>query len=129
MSLRQARHALIAALLPAFAGGAAAEALSGLAGTYGNANGCKYEATGNYVDDDMVILKPDEYQTYVTLCEFLEVRSARDGSQVVMALCGHEGDEAQTIEFMRFVRDASGRDAIAIFGQGGDPYGEVEPCR
>ncbi len=66
-------------MLPASAGGAPAEVLSDLAGTYGNANGCKYEATGNYVDDGMVILKPDEYQTYVTLCEFLEVRSARDG--------------------------------------------------
>jgi hypothetical protein len=116
-------------MLPAFAGGASAEALSGLAGTYGNANGCKYEATGNYIDEDMVILKADEYQTYVTLCEFLEVRVARDGSQVVTALCGHEGDEAQTIDFMRFVKDRSGRDAFAIFGQGGDPYGEVEPCR
>ena len=129
MSLRGARLALIAAMLPAFAGSASAEALSGLAGTYGNANGCKYEATGNYIDEDMVILKADEYQTYVTLCEFLEVRVARDGSQVVTALCGHEGDEAQTIDFMRFVKDRSGRDAFAIFGQGGDPYGEVEPCR
>lgn len=116
-------------LLPAYACGASAEALAGLSGAYGNANGCKYEATGAYVDDDMVILKPDEYQTYVTLCEFLDVRAARDGSQVVTALCGHEGDEAQTIEFMRFVRDASGKDAFAIFGQAGDLYGEVEPCR
>ncbi len=129
MSLRGARLALIAATLPAYAGGASAEVLSGLAGTYGNANGCKYEATGNYVDDDMVILKPDEYQTYVTLCEFLDVRAARDGSQVVMALCGHEGDEAQTIEFMRFAKNASGRDAYAIFSQAGDLFSEVEPCR
>lgn len=128
MRLRKARLAIVAAALPALAGGASAEALSGLAGTYGNASGCRYEASGNYVDDDMVILKPDEYQTYVTLCEFLDVRKARDGSQVAMGLCGHEGDEAQTIEFLRFVRDTSGRDAFAIFGQGGDPYGEVEPC-
>lgn len=116
-------------MLPALAGGASAETLSGLAGTYGNASGCRYEATGNYVDDDMVILKPDEYQTYVTLCEFLDVRTARDGSQVVMGLCGHEGDEAQTIEFMRVVRDGSGKDAFAIFGQAGDKYGEVERCQ
>lgn len=129
MSLRKARLALIAALLPAFAGGASAEALSGLAGTYGNAAGCRYEATGNYVDEDMVVLKADEYQTYVTLCEFLEVRKARDGSQVVTALCGHEGDEAQTIEFMRIVKDASGKDLYAVFSQAGDLLGEVEPCR
>jgi len=123
------RFAIVAAALSALAGGASAEALSGLAGTYGNANGCRYAASGNYVDDDMVILKPDEYQTYVTLCEFLDVRKARDGSQVAMALCGHEGDEAQTIDFLRFVKDPSGRDAYAIFGQGGDSHGEVEPCR
>lgn len=129
MSLRKARLAIVAAALPALAGGASADALSGLAGTYGNASGCRYQASGNYVDDDMVILKPDEYQTYVTLCEFLDVRKARDGSQVAMALCGHEGDEAQTVEFLRFVRDPSGADAFAIFGQGGDPYGEVEQCR
>ena len=129
MSLRKARLAIVAAALPAFVGGASADVLSGLAGTYGNANGCKYEATGAYVDDDVVILKPDEYQTYVTLCEFLDVRKARDGSQVAMALCGHEGDEAQTIDFLCFVKDPSGRDAFAIFGQAGDPYGEVEPCR
>lgn len=129
MSLRKARLAIVSAALPALAGGASADALSGLAGTYGNASGCRYEASGNYVDDDMVILKPDEYQTYVTLCEFLDVRTARDGSQVAMALCGHEGDEAQTVEFLRFVKDPSGADAFAIFGQGGDRYAEVEPCR
>lgn len=129
MSLRAPRLALIAALLPALAGSVSAEALSGLSGTYGNASGCRYVATGNYVDDDMVILKPDEYQTHVTYCEFLEVHTARDGSQVVTALCGHEGDEAQTIDFMRFVKDASGKDAFAIFGAAGDPYGVVEPCR
>lgn len=129
MILRGTRFALIAAVLPALAGGASAEALSGVAGTYGNASGCKYAATGNYVDEDMVVLKADEYRTYATLCEFVDVRPARDGSQVATALCGHEGDEAQTIELMRFAKDPSGRDAFAIFGQGGDPYGEVEPCR
>lgn len=129
MNLRIARLAIVAAALPVLAGGASAESLSGLAGTYGNANGCKYEATGDYVDDDMVILKPDEYQTYVKICEFLDVRKARDGSEVAMSLCGHEGDEAQTVEFLRFVRDPSGKDAVAIFGQDGDLNGEVEPCR
>ena len=123
------RFAIVAAALSALAGSASAEALSGLAGTYGNANGCKYAASGNYVDDDMVLLKAEEYQTYVTLCEFLQVLKAQDASQVVTALCGHEGDETQTIEFMRIVKDASGKDAYAIFAQGGDPHGEVEPCR
>jgi len=128
VNVRGALLADVAALLPALAGGASAEALAGLAGTYGNASGCRYAASGNVIEDDMVILKPDEYQTYATLCEFLDVRAARDGSQVVTALCGHEGDEAQTIELMRFARDPSGRDAFAIFGQAGDHYGEVEPC-
>lgn len=109
--------------------GPAAAARLDLDGAYGNAAGCHYLATNVYGDDSVVMLTPDSFETFVTSCEFLQVLAARSGASVVTMLCGHEGDESQTVEFLRVVKDQNGLDAYDIFAGTGDARGRVERCR
>jgi hypothetical protein len=122
------RFAAALGVLAMLAGPAAAARLD-LAGPYGNAAGCRYLATNVYGDDSVVMLTPDSFETFVTSCEFLQVLAASSGASVVTMLCGHEGDEAQTVEFLRVVKDPNGLDAYDIFAGTGDARGRVERCR
>ena len=99
-----------------------------LKGSYGNVAGCLYLKTNAYGDDSVVMLSADSYETFVTSCEFLQVLTTRSGAKIVTMLCGHEGDEAQTIEFMRVVKDQTWADAYDLFADTGDSRGRVEPC-
>jgi hypothetical protein len=101
----------------------------GMSANYGNEAGCRYAATGEYNDESMVLLKPDEFQTFVMLCGFVEVLVARDGSHIVTTLCGHEGEAEQTIEHLRIVKDAAGADVHEVFGASGELWGRVDRCR
>ena len=49
---------------------AAAQTLD-IAGPYGNADGCKYAKDGHMSSDDMLLLKPDGFESYGTACEFV----------------------------------------------------------
>ena len=109
----------------------AAPALAGMLdidGTYGNAAGCLFEKTKNYGDESVLVLTPDSYETFATSCEFLQVLPAKSGARVVTMLCGHEGDAAQTIEFMRVFKDPGGADAYDLYAETGEPRGRVERC-
>lgn len=110
------------------AAGPAQSASLDIKGSYGNESGCRFLETNDYGDDSVVTLTADAYETAVTSCEFLQVLTARSGARVATMLCGHEGEEAQTVEFLRIVKDQSGADAFDLFAETGDPRGRVEPC-
>jgi len=97
-------------------------------GNYGNDAGCKYLATNNYEGEDLVALTPREVQTYVTLCSFVNATTLENGTIVTTVICGHEGDEAQTLELMRFTKSLEG-DRWGIYGADGTSWGEVSRCR
>lgn len=99
-----------------------------LDGVWGNATGCKYARDSLYENDDMMMLKPGSVQTYVTLCEWLQVLTASGGTQVATGLCGHEGDEAQTVETYIIENDYADPALIRIRQSNGEVWGEVRKC-
>lgn len=106
---------------------ASSAATLGIDGTYGSPAGCKYAADGVYGDEEVSILDNEHYENFVTWCEFVQVLPARDGSKIVTLLCGHEGEGAQTIEWIRAVKAAEG-DAYDLFSASGDPWDSVARC-
>lgn len=118
----------IAAALLAFLMACAAHAATlDIQGTYGSPAGCKYAADGEYGDEEVSILDSEHYENFVTWCEFVQVLKARDGSNIVTMLCGHEGDEMQTIEMVRIVKTQEG-DAYSMFHASGEPWDSVALC-
>jgi hypothetical protein len=109
----------------------AGPALAGMldiAGPYGNEAGCRYAATSDYTDDTLLLITPDEFMTYVTLCEFLQALPAKDGSQVMTMLCAHEGETLQTVDFMQIQKSPDVGDSYDLFNAGGDHLGIVGRC-
>ncbi len=95
---------------------------------YGNPAGCENLATGAYDDDTMFYLTPTEISSYVTGCEILQALRPKNDSYVVTTICGHEGEETQTIEMFRIQKVTDGADAYEIYDDAGDLWQRVEPC-
>jgi hypothetical protein len=121
------RLAFSAALLMALQSGSHAQTLS-IEGVWGNPNGCKYARDGLYENDDMMVLKPDGIESYATLCEWLQVLTAKNGTQVVTGLCGHEGEGYQTVESFIVEKDQADPALVRIRQSTGDVWGEVRKC-
>jgi hypothetical protein len=98
-----------------------------IGGNYGNEAGCKYLATSNYEGDDLVALTPKDVQTYVTLCSFVTATTLENGTIVTTVICGHEGEETQTLGLMRFTKSFEG-DRWGIYDEDGSSWGEVARC-
>ncbi|HTV68718.1 MAG TPA: hypothetical protein VMF90_09285 [Rhizobiaceae bacterium] len=107
----------------------AAAAMLDITGKYGNEAGCRYAATNDYTDDTLLLISPDEYMTYVTLCEFLQALPVKDGSKVMTMLCAHEGETMQTIDFMRIQKSPDVGDSYDLFNAEGDHLGIVGRCK
>ena len=97
-------------------------------GTWGNPNGCKYAKDGLYENDDMMVLKPDGVETYVTLCEWVQVLTASGGTQIATGLCGHEGEDYQTVETYIVEKDQADPALMRIRQSTGEVWGEVRKC-
>jgi hypothetical protein len=108
-------------------GAAQAQTLS-LEGVWGNANGCKYVKDGLYENDDMLVLKPEGVESYVIGCEWLQVLTARNGTQVVTGICGHEGEDYPTVETYIVEKDQTDPALVRIRQSTGDVWGEVRKC-
>lgn len=104
-------------------------AMLDITGKYGNEAGCRYAATNDYTDDTLLLLSPDEYMSYVTLCEFLQALPVRDGSTVMTMLCAHEGETLQSVEFMRIQKSTDVGDSYDLFSATGDHIGIVGRCK
>jgi hypothetical protein len=118
---------MLIALSLSAAAPAASQSLD-IAGPYGNADGCKYAKEGHMESDDVLLLKPDGFETYGTGCEFVEVLAAKDGSKVVTGLCQNEGEEGfgtQNFVIRKSQKDAA---ALTIYNADGSVYGEASPC-
>jgi len=98
-------------------------------GTYGNAAGCAFAASGAYDDDTLLMLSPDEYSAYARGCEFLQALKARDGSFVITMLCSHEGETFRTVEFMRVQQSPDVGDSYDLYSAAGDHLGIVGRCK
>lgn len=124
--MRGARAALLLAVtcLPT---GLFAQSLQ-LEGTWGNPTGCKYAKDGNYENDDMMVLKPQGIETYVTGCEWLQVLNASGGAQVATGICGHEGEDYQTVETYIVEKDQTDPALVRIRQSTGEVWGEVRKC-
>lgn len=124
--MRGARAALLLAVtcLPT---GLFAQSLQ-LEGTWGNPTGCKYAKDGNYENDDMMVLKPQGIETYVTGCEWLQVLTASGGAQVATGICGHEGEDYQTVETYIVEKDQTDPALVRIRQSTGEVWGEVRKC-
>jgi hypothetical protein len=99
-----------------------------LDGVWGNTTGCKYAKDGLYENDDMMVLKPGGIETYVTLCEWVQVATSSNGTQVVTGLCGHEGEGYQTVETYIVEKDHADPTLVRISQSTGDVWGEVRKC-
>lgn len=117
-----AAGALLAALIPAHAQPLA------LDGVWGNSSGCKYAKDGLYENEDMMLLKPNGVETYVTNCEWVQVLTASTGAQIVTGLCGHEGEGYETVETYVVRKDHADPSLVRIFQSTGDLWGEVRKC-
>ena len=95
---------------------------------YGNPAGCENLKSGAYDDDSMFSLTREGFSSYVTSCEFLQALRPKNDSYVVTVICGHEGDEALTLEMYRIQKAADGADAYEIYTKDGDLWQWVEPC-
>lgn len=97
-------------------------------GNYGDADGCKRVMDRQTSSDAMLYLTPEYVGTYATLCQPLAIWPAGEDTVVAPVICGHEGDETQTVDHVRLVKAPAGRDAYLIFGADGTPWGEVMRC-
>jgi hypothetical protein len=119
--------ALSGVLLLATQSAADAQTLS-LDGTWGNPNGCKYAKDGLYENDDMLVLKPDGVEGYVIGCEWLQVLTAKNGTQVATGICGHEGEDFPSVETYIVEKDYTDPALMRIRQSTGDIWGEVRKC-
>jgi hypothetical protein len=115
------------ALLMGEIGNAVAGVLD-IQGNYGNPAGCKFAASNDIDSDDLLLLTPDEVSTYATGCRFVQAVPAGDKTTVVTVICGHEGEDTQTVELMRIEKDADGVDAYTIFSADGGSWGRAPRC-
>jgi hypothetical protein len=99
-----------------------------IAGNYGNDAGCRHAATGNYDEDDMLLLTRRDVSTYATMCSFVQLYPAEANSQVAIVTCGHEGEDYTTLGLMRVQKSRDGVDAYLIFDQDGAMWGKVGRC-
>jgi hypothetical protein len=76
--------------------------------------------------DDVLLLTPAAVETYATRCEFLNAIPASGGNIVLTSLCAHEGEELQTISFIRIRKS---EDGLEIFDAEGTSWGAVTPCQ
>lgn len=107
--------------------GVATGATLDLPGNYGSPQGCKYLQDQSLWEEGVTVLTPTHYQDFVTWCDYVQVLQANDGSRIVTMLCGHEGEEEQTIDVVR-VTKVDGRDAYGIFHATGGRWAELAAC-
>jgi hypothetical protein len=114
----------------AFADGAGAgDDEQWLSGTYGNAPGCAWAKGGDRdADDSLAVLRPDGFETYVMLCDFVSVQRAK-GAVIATALCGHEGEDLLTAGLV-IIRDAwdPGDKSKRVTDEDGNEWATVVPC-
>jgi len=128
------KHGRRAGALPLFIGMAASMSVASAAaqldisGNYGNAAGCAHVAGDQFTNDELFYLTPTEVATYATGCTFLDVWSTDDRGQVAAVMCAHEGGEEITLGMMRFEKDWERPDAVRIFHQNGELWGNLERC-
>ena len=115
--------------MPVGAGEVTPEPRLRLDGAWGNPNGCKYVRDGLYENDDMMILRPDGIETYVTGCEWLQVLTASGGAQVATGLCGHEGEVFESVETYIVETDRADPALRRIRHAAGELWGEVRQCQ
>jgi hypothetical protein len=98
-----------------------------IAAAYGDEPGCRFALSGDFDGTELLMLTPKEVSTSVTTCSIIDPKQAGDGNIVSMVLCGHEGEEFQTLDIMRFRHDAE-RDVFTIFTRDGTSWGEIGRC-
>jgi hypothetical protein len=109
------------------AAGAVQAATLDIAGDYGTPAGCKYLKDHTQWEEGVTTLTPNEYKDFVTICEYLQVLPAGDGSRIVTLLCQQELDVV-TIDIWRVVQ-VPDHDAYSIYNQAGDRLvGELARC-
>lgn len=106
---------------------AAADPLK-LDGVWGNEAGCKFAKAGQSEDDSFVVLKSDGLQSYGTGCEWLQVLTAKNGTQVATGLCGYEGEDGLGSETFVIAPDMADPTLIKIYANNGEVWGEVRKC-
>jgi hypothetical protein len=120
------RLACAASIVAGVTGPAQAQTLA-LEGVWGNEAGCKFARDGDY-NDEMLVLKPQGVERYVIGCDWLQVLTAIDGSQVATGLCGHEGEDYRTVETFIIEKDMTDPALTRIRTSNGEPWGEVRKC-
>jgi hypothetical protein len=127
-SVRLRRGALIFVLL-SIVSPALAEGLLPIGGAFGNEAGCLLFETGQAVDDTVVILTPDTFQTYGTGCSFETLVSGKPGAYDLSASCASEGDEGEgQFKDKVAVRGSKSAGYTVTIGDGGPEWGPLFTC-
>ena len=102
-----------------------AQAIAPVSGPHGNAAGCRIAAGGQPDSDDVLLLTPESAQTYATYCGFISRFATGNDDVVLLSVCGHEGDEMETVGFIR-IRPVE--DGFQVFDGDGADWGRAMPC-
>ncbi|GLQ54671.1 hypothetical protein [Devosia nitrariae] len=98
-----------------------------LPGTYGNADGCTYLATGDLTGDALRYLTSEEVASYGSGCRFVAVHADGAGNQLAQGICSYEGEEFLGAEdYVITPPDADGR--VRVYTAAGELWDELEPC-
>jgi hypothetical protein len=77
-----------------FASPVLADAVLPIGGAFGNEAGCAFYATGNFGDDEMIVVTPYTLTSYATACYFESLVARRvDGRFEIAASCSAEGED------------------------------------
>lgn len=125
--MRSRRPLAFAACMALFVSPSLAADLT-LDGTWGNGAGCAFEKSGDFSDDSLVLLKAEGMETFVMSCEWVDVATAKDGTQVATGLCAHEGEDYRSVETYIVGRHPTDPGVIRISAESGENWNEVKKC-
>jgi hypothetical protein len=95
-------------------------------GAFGNVDGCKLYATGQFLSDDVFLLTQDTFASYGTGCDFESLVSTDAAVFTVRATCSSEGEDGVTDGQVRIIDH--GAKGYGIQFEGLEEWGPYTAC-
>jgi hypothetical protein len=103
-----------------------ADAVLPIGGAFGNEAGCALFETGDAIDDTVVVLTPDTFQTHAMGCSFETLVSGKPGDYEIAATCANEGEDGSTKHKVAVRGSMSAGYTVVI--EGGPEWGPLFTC-
>ncbi len=95
---------------------------------YGNEAGCRVVKGEAPKSDEALVVRPDRFEAAASICVFVQVLAAPDGTKVLTALCDIEGEEGRSINHFSVGPSRADPSALTIHDEYGAQWDEVKPC-